>query len=253
MSRPIILSLSKGGGRVSHEERGPRRSVGSYFDKLSTSGPYRPRFSATMTLAMQAHADASAATPQPARRLRPVVLYLASVSPVLLLIALLAWGQVRSGGAPGGVLVHNEAGEAPVVERAAPLLSGADALSGAPVDLQLMGGKVRVVYFWSSWCVACRLEAEDLAAVYRTYAGQPVEFVGVAVWDEQGNVLRHLERFDVPYPNVIDELGMATVSYGATGVPEKFFIDRQGRIVRKLIGPTSTEKITSILDELLGL
>ena len=209
-----------------------------------------------MALAMQARADAPAATPEPAtprRRLRPVVLYLASISPVLLLIALFAWGQVRTGGAPGGVLVHDEAGEAPVVQRAAPPLRGADALSGAPVDLQRLEGKVRVVYFWSSWCVACRLEAEQLAAVYRSYAGQPVEFVGVAVWDERGDTVRHLERFDVPYPNVVDELGMAAVSYGAPGVPEKFFIDREGRIVRKLIGPTSREQLTSILDELLAL
>ncbi len=209
-----------------------------------------------MAFVMQAHADASSATPQPVtpwRRLRPVVLYLATISPVLLLIALFAWGQVRSGGAPGGVLVHDVAGEAPVVERVAPPLRGADARSGAPVDLQGMEGKVRVVYFWSSWCVACRLEAEDLAAVYRAYAGRPVEFVGVAVWDERGDTVRHLERFDVPYPNVVDELGMAAVSYGAPGVPEKFFIDREGRIVRKLIGPTSNEKLTSILDELLAL
>ena len=83
--------------------------------------------------------------------------------------------------------------------------------------------------------------------------GQPVEFVGVAVWDERGDTVRHLERFDVPYPNVVDELGMAAVSYGAPGVPEKFFVDREGRIVRKLIGPTSTAQLTSIIDELLAL
>ena len=208
-----------------------------------------------MTRAMQSPSHSSD-FPRPvtrARRLRPVVLYLASVSPVLLLIALLAWGQVRSGGAPGGVLVHNEAGEAPVVERAAPLLRGTDALSGAPVDLRRMEDTVRVVYFWSSWCVACRVEAEELAALSRAYSDQPVEFVGVAVWDNHGDVVRHLERFDVPYPNVVDELGMAAVRYGATGVPEKFFVDRQGRVVRKLIGPTSTERLTSVLDELLAL
>ena len=184
--------------------------------------------------------------------MRPFVLYAASISPVLLLIALLAWGQMRTGGAPGGVLVHNEAGDVPVAERAAPPLRGTDALSGAPVDLQGMDGKVRVVYFWSSWCVACRAEAESLAAVYRSYEGQPVEFVGVAVWDELGDTVRHLERFDVPYPNVVDELGMAAVRYGAPGVPEKFFIDREGRIVRKLIGPTSIEQLTSIIDGLLA-
>ena len=209
-----------------------------------------------MTLAMQAHADAPTTTPRPAtpwRRLRPFVLYAATISPVLLLIALLAWGQVRSGSSPGGVIVYNEAGEAPVVERAAPPLLGNDVLTGAPVDLQAMEGKVRVVYFWSSWCGACRVEAKDLAAVYRSYEGQPVEFVGVAVWDVRGDTIRHLERFDVPYPNLVDEFGMAAVSYGAPGVPEKFFIDREGRVVRKLIGPTSSERLTSIIDGLLAL
>lgn len=199
------------------------------------------------------HASAAPQPVSPSRRLRTVALYLASVSPVLLLIALLAWAQVRTGGTPGGVLVHDEPGEAPVVARAAPALEGSDVLSGRPVDLRDMGGKVRIVYFWSSWCVACRIEAEQFAAVYRSYAGQPVEFVGVAVWDEEGDTRRHLERFDVPYPNVIDDVGMAAVSYGAPGVPEKFFVDRQGRIVRKLIGPTSPEQVTSIVDELLAL
>lgn len=77
--------------------------------------------------------------------------------------------------------------------------------------------------------------------------------MGVAVWDERGDTVRHLERFDVPYPNVVDDLGMAAVSPGAPGVPEKFFIDREGRIVRKLIGPASRETLTSVLDGLLAL
>ena len=202
---------------------------------------------------MQSPSHASA-TPQPvspSRRLRTVVLYLASVSPVLLLIALLAWGQVRSGGAPGGVLVHDEAGEGFVMQRAAPGLSGVDARSGTALDFEDMAGQVTVVYFWSSWCVACRIEAADLAAVYREYAGQPVEFIGIAVWDETGDVVRHLDRFGVTYPNIVDERGMRAVSYGAPGVPEKFFVDGEGRIVRKLIGPTPTEQVRAVVDELL--
>ena len=34
---------------------------------------------------------------------------------------------------------------------------------------------------------------------------------------------------------------------------QKFFIDREGRAVRKLIGPTPSEKLTSIIDDLLAL
>lgn len=38
-----------------------------------------------------------------------------------------------------------------------------------------------------------------------------------------------------------------------TRAMQKFFIDRGGRVVRKLIGPTPSEKLTSIIDDLLAL
>jgi cytochrome c biogenesis protein CcmG/thiol:disulfide interchange protein DsbE len=183
---------------------------------------------------------------------RRVALFALAMSPVLALMGLLAWGLVATGGAPGGLAEFNETAEQPVTLQRTPSFSGFDISGAGVVNNASLAGKVVLVDFWSSWCVACRLEAESLAAVYGEYAGRGVEFVGIAIWDEAGASLRHIERYGVGYPNLLDAEGRLGVSFGVRGVPEKFFLDRQGRIVRKIIGPLSPEALRAALDALLA-
>ena len=173
------------------------------------------------------------------------------MTPVLAIIALLFWGQFRTGGNPGGVLVHEEPSESQVLVRLAPWFGGYDLVSGERVEVDDLRGRVVMVDFWSSWCVACRVEADDLAQVYREYDSADVEFVGIAVWDRPGDALDHIEDYGVTYLNILDARGTTAVSYGVRGVPEKFFLDADGRIVRKLIGPVSADELRGILDGLL--
>ena len=64
--------------------------------------------------------------------------------------------------------------------------------------------------------------------------------------------LWHIERYDVPYSNLLDAEGRTAVTFGVTGVPEKFFLDREGVVLRKVIGAVSKEQLRAILDELLA-
>lgn len=192
------------------------------------------------------------ASDAPASGRRRLLFFLLSMTPVLAIIALLFWGQFRSDDNPGGVLVHEESSESQVLVRLAPWFGGYDRVSGERVDLDDLRGRVVMVDFWSSWCVACRVEAADLAQVYREYDNADVEFVGIAVWDRPGDADEHIERYDVTYLNVLDPRGTMAVSYGVRGVPEKFFLDTEGRIIRKLIGPVSAEELRGILDGLLA-
>ena len=183
---------------------------------------------------------------------RRLLFFLLTITPVLAIVALLFWGQLRTGGNPGGVLEHEESSESQVAVRDAPDFAGFDLVSGLPVNAESLRGKVVMVDFWSSWCAACRVEAAALTQVYGEYEGAPVEFVGIAVWDRPIDAVEHIERYDVAYLNILDERGATAVSYGVRGVPEKFFVDAEGRIVRKLIGPVSAEEMRSILDGLLA-
>ena len=194
--------------------------------------------------------DAPPSHTPPSGRKR-LLFFLIAMTPVLAIVALLFWGQLRTGGNPGGVLEHEESSESQVAVRDAPDFAGFDLVSGLPVNAEILRGNVVMVDFWSSWCAACRVEAVALTQVYGDYEGAPVEFVGIAVWDRPADAVEHIERYDVAYLNILDERGATAVSYGVRGVPEKFFIDAEGRIVRKLIGPVSAEEMRSILDGLL--
>ena len=180
------------------------------------------------------------------------VLFTISMTPVVALLALLTWGLVQSGGNPGGLQVNDRPGEVAIGEREAPPFEVATLNGGPVLTNDALRGKVVMVDFWSSWCPPCRAEASDVAAVYLEYEGLPVEFLGIAIWDQVRGTLAHIERFGITYPNATDDRGAVAVSFGVVGIPEKFFLGPDGRIVRKFTGPISQDRLREILDELLA-
>ena len=105
--------------------------------------------------------------------------------------------------------------------------------------------------FWSSWCPPCRVEAPILSQVYREYDGFPVEFIGIAIWDDAQAIGAFANEFAVPYPLVVDAKGSVALDYGVSGIPEKFFIDETGALQRSFVGPMSPEALRNILNEML--
>ena len=178
------------------------------------------------------------------------LIILSAAVPIVALFALLGWAMARSGGNPGGFGINSRFGEIAVDQRLAPDFTK-DGLNGETVSLSGLRGKVVMLDFWSSWCPPCRQEAPALAQVYREYQGRNIEFIGVAIWDDSGDVARYIEEFGLPYPNVLDERGQIAIDYGVAGIPEKFFIDSQGNLVRKFVGPIKPEGLRSALDSLL--
>jgi len=114
----------------------------------------------------------------------------------------------------------------------------------------LQGGPALVNVF-ASWCPPCREEAPALGQVYKEYRDSGVVFVGINLWDGANAAETFLQEQGHEYPNGIDEGGKIAISYGVRGIPEKFFLDAQGRIVRKFSGPVSPDRLREILDSML--
>ena len=92
-----------------------------------------------------------------------------------------------------------------------------------------------------------------MTQVYQEYRDKKVEFVGIDIWDGRLDALNHIERFGVLYPNGIDSEGTIAINYGVKGIPEKVFIDPEGMVVKKFVGPISAQNLRAVLDELLGV
>ena len=90
-----------------------------------------------------------------------------------------------------------------------------------------------------------------MVEAYREYAGQPVEFVGIDIWDRRESALKFIDQYQVTYPNGIDDKGTIIVDYGVTGIPETLFIGCDGALAKKFSGPISADKLRSVLDEML--
>ena len=175
---------------------------------------------------------------------------LATALPLVAFLALLGWAAARSEGVPGGLLVNTNVGEVGIQHGSA-LTFTSKTLDGEAITLSDLKGQVVMVNFWASWCPPCRREALALAQVYREYQAEPLEFVGIDIWDREEDARNYIDLFSVPYPNILDKGGKIAIDYGVTGIPESYFVDASGNLKRKFVGPLNEERLRTILNEML--
>ena len=174
----------------------------------------------------------------------------AALIPLAAFFAILAWGVARSENSIGRPGINSAFGDTVLQLRPAPSFQGTT-LDGRTISLDDLKGTVVVIDFWSSWCPPCRREAPGLAQVYDEFRGKGVEFLGVAIWDQEDNVRDFVDELGVPYPNIMDDKGAIAIDYGVIKLPEKFFVDRDGNLARKFSGPTEPDDLRDALSSLV--
>jgi cytochrome c biogenesis protein CcmG/thiol:disulfide interchange protein DsbE len=112
-------------------------------------------------------------------------------------------------------------------------------------------GVIRVVNFWASWCVPCRQEHPALVSTAAAYEGLGVEFVGISYQDRPEDAIRFLDEFGRGYTYTRDDGSRAALEFGVFGVPETFFVDRDGIVVGKIAGAADAALLSSTLDRIL--
>lgn len=121
------------------------------------------------------------------------------------------------------------------------------------LSLAQLRGDIVVVNFWASWCVACREEHPALMAASSAYQKADVTFVGVVYQDRKSAAIEFLDEMGRGdnYLNVTDPGSRLAIDFGVFGVPETFFIDREGRIAAKITGASTFPLLSSVLDDML--
>lgn len=176
---------------------------------------------------------------------------LGTAAALIPLFALLAWAATQQRGQPAGAGINQQFGEINVEQSPAEDFT-LDLMNGGTVRLSELRGNVVMVDFWASWCGPCRQESSALNRAYTAYGDRPVEFVGVNVWDTENSAELFLVEFGVEYPAGVDGDGNIALNYGVRGIPEKFFIDGDGIIRRKYVGPMPEDVLRATLDDLLA-
>ena len=131
--------------------------------------------------------------------------------------------------------------------------SGYEYNSQAQVSLESLRGKVLLINFWASWCKPCEQEAAELRSAWAYYKDRgDVLFVGVDYVDTEPEAREYLKKFDITFPNGPDVGTKISQMFRIKGVPETYFIDRDGILRYVQVGPFSSEgQIRAIIDPLL--
>jgi cytochrome c biogenesis protein CcmG, thiol:disulfide interchange protein DsbE len=108
------------------------------------------------------------------------------------------------------------------------------------VRLSDLHGYPAVLNFWASWCTACGSEEKRLAQAARTYRGRVV-FVGLDVHDLRSDARRFLEHHRADYVSL--RASSVYGAYGLIGLPETYYLDRNGRAVAQTIGELTQRKL----------
>ncbi len=126
-----------------------------------------------------------------------------------------------------------------------PPLPGRDDAGFASSDL---GGEPKLVNFFASWCVPCRIEHPVINRLGE--AGVTVDAINYK--DKPEDALAWLAELGDPFERVgSDRDGRVGIDWGVYGVPETYVIDADGTIVYKHVGPLQPRDVERTILPLL--
>jgi len=137
----------------------------------------------------------------------------------------------------------------------APEFRATDLRAGRPVTLADYRGKVVLLNIWATYCEPCREEMPSLERLQKQFPGTDFRVVAVSV-DEVGPdmVMAFANSLGLTFDILHDQSAAIQRIYQTAGVPESYLIDRDGVIVKKVIGasewdgPVHTVLIRRLLD-----
>lgn len=134
----------------------------------------------------------------------------------------------------------------PLLGKPLPALTGTT-LDGTPWSSATLAGKPALINVWASWCRPCVAEHPLLLDAARQHAGE-LQVVGVLYQDTADGAAAFLAHYgDGGWPDVDDASGRIAVSLGVTGPPETFFVDPNGVVRYRHVGPLSPEVLSEQL------
>lgn len=123
---------------------------------------------------------------------------------------------------------------------------------GDTVQLAELRGRVVILNFWASWCIPCRTEHPVLVRTERTWDDSQVVLMGVVYQDSRANAERFLHQYGGDWTHLLDPSQRTAIDYGVYGVPETFFIGKDGQISMKKVGPVTWDLVRQQVDSLLA-
>ena len=127
-------------------------------------------------------------------------------------------------------------------------------LSGSNPSTADLRGKVLLVNFWATSCLACVEEMPKMAEAWRSFAPRGYQMVAVAMsYDHPNLVADFARKRALPFEIALDADGAAARGFGnVVATPTTILIDRRGRIVKRYLGEPDWAEFHALVERALA-
>lgn len=115
---------------------------------------------------------------------------------------------------------------------------------GKPVSFSDFRGKTLLVNFWATWCAPCLYEMPSLNRLQKALGGDGFEVITISL-DRQGYdvIDPFFEKTQIDALQAyLDRSNKLTLEVGAIGLPTSILIDKNGRLITRMVGPVEWDK-----------
>ena len=103
-----------------------------------------------------------------------------------------------------------------------------------------------LINFWASWCAPCRTEHPILMKLSQE---KNLKIFGVNFKDKKIHADQFLKELGNPYAFIGKDInGKQSVRFGIYGIPESILINKNLLIMKKFVGPLSSENLNQIVE-----
>ncbi|SDI97432.1 thiol-disulfide oxidoreductase ResA [Salimicrobium halophilum] len=122
--------------------------------------------------------------------------------------------------------------------------------SDETVELKDLRGKGVMINFWATYCEPCKEEMPYMEDLYPEYKEKGVEILAVNLDTTDIVVRQFMEEYQLTFPILQDKDGQVMNLYGIKPIPTTFFINPDGTVEEKVIGPLTLSKLEGHLQDI---
>jgi thiol-disulfide isomerase/thioredoxin len=128
-------------------------------------------------------------------------------------------------------------------------------LAGIDQRLSSYKGRIVILNFWATWCVPCKQEMPDLAAIQNEYAALGVQVIGAAAdqISDRAKLLQFIKQAKINFPIWLGATTEDLKRFGVgPGLPATVVIGRDGKVAALHYKIIQQAQLKKEIDKLLG-
>lgn len=127
-------------------------------------------------------------------------------------------------------------------------------ITGEAIKLYQDKNNFTIINFWATDCPGCIKEMPGLTDIYNQFKGQGLQIIAVSMsYDAPNQVLNFTQKNKIPFPVVLDVDGQIARSFHDIRLtPTSILIDKNGKIIDKVIGELDFNKLNALLKKHLN-